>query len=140
MRCSTDSRWPPPIHPSTDVVIDGAGPAFCSGGDLNEFGTLADPAAAHLLRVGRNAGRAIHDLGERVTVVVHGSVRGRRRRAARLRRTGRRPADATFRLPEVSMGLVPGAGGTVSLPRRIGRQRTALLALTGPALDARDRA
>jgi enoyl-CoA hydratase/carnithine racemase len=33
------------------------------------------------------------------------------------------------------MGLVPGAGGTVSLPRRIGRQRTAELALTGRRLD-----
>jgi enoyl-CoA hydratase/carnithine racemase len=33
------------------------------------------------------------------------------------------------------MGLVPGAGGTVSLPRRIGRQRTAWLALTGAAID-----
>jgi enoyl-CoA hydratase/carnithine racemase len=34
------------------------------------------------------------------------------------------------------MGLVPGAGGTVSLPRRIGRQRTAWLALSGVRLDA----
>jgi enoyl-CoA hydratase/carnithine racemase len=32
--------------------------------------------------------------------------------------------------------LVPGAGGTVSLPRRIGRQRTAQLALSGQRLDA----
>ena len=48
--------------------------------------------------------------------------------------------DATFGLPEVSLGLIPGAGGTVSLPRRIGRHRTALLALTGEAIDAADRA
>ncbi len=33
------------------------------------------------------------------------------------------------------MGLVPGAGGTVSIPRRIGRQRTAYLALSGARLD-----
>ena len=44
--------------------------------------------------------------------------------------------DAFFELPEVSMGLVPGAGGTASLPRRIGRQRTACLALSGRRLDA----
>jgi enoyl-CoA hydratase/carnithine racemase len=44
--------------------------------------------------------------------------------------------DARFWLPELSMGLVPGAGGTVSLPRRIGRQRTAWLALSGAQLDA----
>jgi len=40
----------------------------------------------------------------------------------------------TFRLPEVAMGTIPGAGGTVSLPRRVGRQRTLLLALSGIAL------
>ena len=33
------------------------------------------------------------------------------------------------------MGLIPGAGGTVSLPRRIGRQRTAWLALSGERID-----
>ena len=41
-----------------------------------------------------------------------------------------------FQLPEVGMGLVPGAGGTVSIPRRIGRQRTAYLALSGLRVDA----
>jgi enoyl-CoA hydratase/carnithine racemase len=45
--------------------------------------------------------------------------------------------DAFFELPELAMGLVPGAGGTASLPRRIGRQRTAWLALSGERIDAR---
>ncbi len=44
--------------------------------------------------------------------------------------------DAFFQLPEVAMGLVPGAGGTVSIPQRIGRQRTAYLALSGLRVDA----
>jgi enoyl-CoA hydratase/carnithine racemase len=39
-------------------------------------------------------------------------------------------ADAWFQLPELKYGLIPGAGGTVSLPRRIGRQRTAYMALS----------
>ena len=42
----------------------------------------------------------------------------------------------TFALPELSLGLVPGAGGTVSLPRRIGRARAAWMALTGAVVDA----
>ncbi|MGH7287034.1 MAG: enoyl-CoA hydratase/isomerase family protein, partial [Myxococcota bacterium] len=46
--------------------------------------------------------------------------------------------SAFFVLPEVGMGLVPGAGGTVSLPRRIGRQRTAWLALSGRRLPAEE--
>ena len=46
--------------------------------------------------------------------------------------------DTRIRLPEVAMGLVPGAGGTVSLTRRIGRPRTCYLGVTGRELDAAD--
>jgi enoyl-CoA hydratase/carnithine racemase len=38
-------------------------------------------------------------------------------------------------LPEIALGLIPGAGGTVSLTRQIGRQRTAAMALTGRQID-----
>jgi enoyl-CoA hydratase/carnithine racemase len=44
--------------------------------------------------------------------------------------------DTKIGLPEVGMGLIPGAGGTVSLPRRVGRHRTAWLALTRDTIDA----
>ena len=51
---------------------------------------------------------------------------------------GRVVADeaAAISLPEIGIGLIPGAGGTVSLPRRIGRHRTALLALSGERISA----
>jgi enoyl-CoA hydratase/carnithine racemase len=38
-------------------------------------------------------------------------------------------------LPELSLGLIPGAGGTVSVTRRIGRWRTAYLVLSGRTVD-----
>ena len=44
--------------------------------------------------------------------------------------------ETVFGLPELDLGLVPGAGGTVSVPRRIGRWRTAYLVLTGRRIDA----
>jgi enoyl-CoA hydratase/carnithine racemase len=44
--------------------------------------------------------------------------------------------DAVFGLPELSLGLIPGAGGTLSITRRIGRWRTAYLVLSGRAIDA----
>ena len=44
---------------------------------------------------------------------------------------------AWFQLPELAMGLLPGAGGCVSLTRRIGRQRTAELVFSGKRLSAR---
>src|SRR5204863_129908 len=44
--------------------------------------------------------------------------------------------DTALALPAVGMGVMPGAGGPVSRPRRIGRRRTAYLALSGVRLDA----
>jgi enoyl-CoA hydratase/carnithine racemase len=44
--------------------------------------------------------------------------------------------NAVFGLPELSLGLLPGAGGTVSVTRRIGRWRTAYLVLSGLSIDA----
>jgi enoyl-CoA hydratase/carnithine racemase len=118
------------------VAIDGAGPAFCAGGDLDEFGTLPDPATAHAIRTTRSAARLLAQCADRVEVRVHGACVGAGIELAAF--AGRVVArdDAWFALPERAMGLVPGAGGTVSLPRRIGRQRTAWLALTGARIDA----
>lgn len=118
------------------ILVDGAGPNFCSGGDLNEFGTLADPASAHVLRVEHSVARAVHEARDRTTFVVHGACVGAGvELPAFAGRVVARP-DTTFQLPEIGMGLVPGAGGTVSIPRRIGRERFEWMALTGEGIDA----
>ena len=44
--------------------------------------------------------------------------------------------ETVFGLPELSLGLIPGAGGTVSVTRRIGRWRTAYLVLSGLSIGA----
>jgi len=44
--------------------------------------------------------------------------------------------DSVLGLPELDLGLIPGAGGTVSVARRIGRWRTAYLVLSGRTIDA----
>jgi len=119
-----------------EIVLDGAGPAFCAGGDLDEFGTRPDPATAHVVRTTRSAARALAACAPRVVAVVHGACIGAGLELAAFAGRVRARPDARFALPELAMGLVPGAGGTVSLPRRIGRHRTAWLALTGTAIDA----
>ncbi len=127
----------PALDPSIgEVHLRGEGAAFCSGGDLDEFGTFTDPASAHLLRLRQSVGRAIAAVADRVIAHVHGPCVGSGIELPAF--AGRVVADpgATFSLPEVSLGLVPGAGGTVSLPRRIGRHRTARLALSGSPIDA----
>jgi enoyl-CoA hydratase/carnithine racemase len=122
--------------PALEVDLRGGGPSFCSGGDLREFGTFPDPASAHAIRSERLPARALAAVADRVTAHVHGACVGAGvELAAFCRRVVAHPAT-TFRLPEVGMGLVPGQGGTVSLPRRIGADRTLDFALSGEPIDA----
>jgi 1,4-dihydroxy-2-naphthoyl-CoA synthase len=118
------------------IRLAGAGPSFCSGGDLDEFGTLPDPTTAHAVRSTRNPARLLAECADRVRVELHGACVGAGVELPAFARWVVARPDAVFELPEVGMGLVPGAGGTVSLPRRIGRQRTAFLALSGRRIDA----
>lgn len=121
----------------TQVTLRGAGPSYCAGGDLAEFGTAGSPAAAHLVRLSRSAGRLVHELRDRVTVEVHGACIGAGVEIPSFAGRVVARSDAFFQLPELAMGLIPGAGGTVSLTGRIGRWRTAFLALTADRLPAR---
>lgn len=124
-------------HTVTAVELSGRGPSFCSGGDLDEFGTTPDPATAHVLRLRQSAGAAVDRCRERVQARLHGACVGAGIEVPAFAGRITAHADAFFQLPELSMGLIPGAGGTVSITHRIGRWRTAFMALTGHRLDAR---
>jgi hypothetical protein len=118
------------------VELRGEGPSFSAGGDLDEFGTVDDAGTAHAVRLTRHPGEAMAAVADRTTVFVHGACVGAGIEVPAFAGTIVADPDATFRLPEVTMGLIPGAGGTVSIPRRIGRHRTAWMALTATAVDA----
>lgn len=128
------------VDPSvTEVILSGNGPSFCSGGDLAEFGTFADPASAHLARTRHSPALMLAELtarlGERCRARVHGHVLGSGLEMAAFCGRVESSRDAVFGLPELSLGLIPGAGGTVSVTRRIGRWRTAYLVLSGRTID-----
>jgi hypothetical protein len=118
-----------------NVVISGRGPDFCSGGDLAEFGSTPDVATAHLIRMTRSVGLRLHQLSTRTQVIVHGACVGAGIELPAFASDVTARPDACFWLPELSMGLIPGAGGTVSIPRRIGRWRATWLALSGSRID-----
>ncbi|MGW5919593.1 enoyl-CoA hydratase/isomerase family protein [Nocardia fluminea] len=118
------------------VELSGNGPAFCSGGDLAEFGSATDVVAAYLVRLDRAPWRALDRLADRLVVRTHGSCIGAGAEIAAFAGTVTATPETYFCFPEVRMGLVPGAGGTVSVPRRIGRWRAAWLMLTEQRLDA----
>ncbi|MGW6701578.1 enoyl-CoA hydratase/isomerase family protein [Nocardia sp. NPDC055049] len=117
------------------VLLRGAGPVFCSGGDLDEFGTAVDVVAAYQVRLERGPWRVVDRLGERVSAQVHGACIGAGIELSAFAHRLVAAPDTYFRLPEIAMGLVPGAGGTVSVPRRIGRWRAAWMMLTGDRID-----
>jgi len=125
------------FDPTIELVqLSGRGRSFCAGGDLAEFGSVSDPASAHLIRTTANTAPLFLALADRLRVDVHGAAVGAGCELAAFAGHVTATEDARFRLPEVSMGLVPGAGGTVSIPRRIGRHRAAWLMLSGEAIDA----
>lgn len=123
-----------PTQPLVRLTADGA--CFSTGGDLGEFGTAADLAEAHFIRMLRSNAVLLHELGARAETWVHGACIGSGieipAAAARLMAT----EGAFFQLPEIRMGLIPGAGGTVTIARRIGRHRTCYLALSAARLRA----
>lgn len=124
-------------EPQLRVRLSGAGPAFCAGGDLDEFGARRDPAEAHLTRMARSVAWTVHRLRSRIEVDLHGACMGSGIEIPAFAGTVRAREDTTIGLPEVALGLIPGAGGTVSVSRRIGRQRTTFLGLCGTTIDAR---
>ena len=120
----------------TRAVVRGEGDCFCTGGDLTEFGLAFDAAHAHLVRASRSVSRLLAQLAPRLEFQVHRACIGSGIELPAFGGHLVASADAYFQLPEITMGLIPGAGGTVSITRRIGRQRTAWLALSGKRIKA----
>jgi enoyl-CoA hydratase len=120
----------------TDVELSGRGRCFSTGGDVSEFGSAPDPATAHIVRTLSLPGRLLARRAQRVTAVVHGACIGSGIEFPAFAGRLLAKADAFFQLPELRYGLIPGAGGCISVARRIGRQRTTWLALSGRRVNA----
>lgn len=118
------------------ATVSGNGDCFSIGGDLDEFGTTPDPATAHLIRSLRLPAPLLARCAERVEFRLHGACIGAGIELPAFAGRVVAAQKTFFQLPELKFGLIPGAGGCVSLPRRIGRQRTAWLALSGRRINA----
>ncbi|MCF1709525.1 enoyl-CoA hydratase-related protein [Tabrizicola sp. J26] len=117
----------PGIHA---VVIASEGRHFSGGADIREFGLPADPAVPSMSAICDRVELA----GKPVIAAIQGSALGAGLElalACHLRIAG---PQARFGLPEVGLGLCPGAGGTQRLPRLIGAQAALRLMLTGRAI------
>jgi enoyl-CoA hydratase/carnithine racemase len=119
------------------IVLRGSGKAFSLGADLAEFGTTTDPASAHAIRALTLPALPASRCADRLEAHVQGACIGAGLELAAWAHRITASPSAWFQLPELAMGILPGAGGCVSLSRRIGRQRTALMVLSGKRLSAR---
>jgi len=91
------------------INLEGAWRSFCFGGDLHEFGTTPDLATAHTLRVARSAGLAVHAVADRVEAHLHGACLGAGIEVPAFASRVTAAPDSRIALPELGMGLVPGA-------------------------------
>lgn len=117
------------------AIIKGSGACFCIGGDLEEFGTAPDTATAHAVRCARNVGLLLHEQKDRVECHVHRACIGSGIELPAFTHKIIATENTFFQLPEITMGLIPGAGGTVSIARRIGRQRLTYWALSAKKIN-----
>ncbi|HEY9092514.1 enoyl-CoA hydratase/isomerase family protein [Parasphingorhabdus sp.] len=119
-----------------DVTIKGAGKCFSTGGSLPEFGTAQDLAQAHVARSLHSCAIALDALGNQATVILRGACVGSGIEVAAAAHYRIATPDAWFRLPELRMGLIPGAGGTATMARAIGRHRTMWMMLSAKRIVA----
>jgi len=142
MRDALDAALAEAAWRTGGIVVRGEGPSFSSGGDLDEFATFPDPATAHLIRLVRSPAARFAALHERLVVAIHGMCLGAGIELAAFADHVVAADDVQIGLPEQSIGLVPGAGGTVSIARRAGRRAVLELLMrdgTIGAEEARDR-
>lgn len=128
------------LHGERDVsvlLVRGNGRAFSTGGDLGEFGTAPSPVRAREIRQQRDVWRLWSTLPCVSIAAVHGHAVGGGLEMALLCDLIVCAHDARFALPETGLGLVPGVGGTQTLPRAVGEGRAAAVLLAGEEIDGR---
>lgn len=111
---------------------------FCAGADLTEFGSAPSQAAARQARWARDLWGALWDMPKLTMAAIHGACFGSGVEIAALCDFRIASPDAVFALPEASLGLVPAAGGTQTLPRVVGLPRAMEAALTGRRVSAQE--
>lgn len=123
------------------VVLTAAGErAFCAGADLKERSRMSDAQIMAQRPVFRAAFGALLGLPQPAIAAVHGFALGGGCELALSCDVIVADETAVFGLPETTVGLVPGCGGTQLLGRRIGPGRAAELILSGRHVDAAEAA
>ncbi|MFQ5666945.1 MAG: enoyl-CoA hydratase/isomerase family protein [Candidatus Binatia bacterium] len=118
------------------MLLQGNGRAFCTGGDVREFGRAPSPVVARDVRWRRDVWGLLQSLPVPTIAAVHGYAVGGGFEMALLCDLCIAADDARFSYPETGMGMVPGVAGTQTTARALGVGRALDLILTGRWLSA----
>jgi len=118
------------------IVFRGEGPCFSAGADISEFGTAPSVVASRRARHDRDVWDEL--LNHRCLTVarMHGYCYGAGLELPLCCDVRVAAGTATFALPEVTLGYIPSAGGTQTLPRRVPAGVAAHLILSGEPIGA----
>jgi 3-hydroxyacyl-CoA dehydrogenase len=114
------------------LVIRGGGTTFIAGADITEFGTAKSTAEPRL----QDIQTALEQSPKPVVAAIHGTALGGGLELALTCHARVALASAKVGLPEVKLGLLPGAGGTVRLPRLTGPKAALELITSGDHIPA----
>jgi enoyl-CoA hydratase/carnithine racemase len=121
------------------VILTGAGDkAFIAGADISELAHVAAFEAERSSRFGQEVLDLIENLGKPVIAAVNGFALGGGCETAMACTIRIAVETAKFGQPEVTLGLVPGGGGTQRLPRLVGKGRALQLILSGEMISAQE--
>lgn len=118
------------------LLLCGNGPAFSTGGDVREFGSTPSPTRAREVRWLRDVWGTLWNLPALTIAAVHGYVVGGGMEMMLLCDLALAARGARFALPETGLAMIPGVGGTQTLPRLAGPGPGLDLVLSGASLDA----
>jgi enoyl-CoA hydratase/carnithine racemase len=121
------------------VAIIGSGSkVFCAGADLAERKGMTEGETIDYLVLIQKAMRAVETLPQPVIAAINGSGFGGGTELALSCDLRVMMSDATLRLTEVKLGIIPGAGGTQRLPRLIGKSKAKEMILCATPINAQD--
>ena len=121
------------------VILTGAGDkAFIAGADINELAQLTAVEAEQSSAFGQSVLDLVENLGKPVVAAINGYALGGGCETAMACTVRIASETAKFGQPEVTLGVMPGAGGTQRLPRLVGRGRALQIILTGQIIDANE--
>jgi enoyl-CoA hydratase len=121
------------------VILTGSGPkAFAAGADIGELSACNALQAETLSRKGSAVFRSLERCPKPVLAAVNGFALGGGCELAMACHLRIASENAKFGQPEVKLGITPGYGGTVRLPRLVGRGRALELLLSGAMIDAHE--